>query len=59
MNITNFLPAISKEALVEISREVRRRRLHRQIELSGQKWPVRGWMQYYGAFYRSEPHPLL
>jgi RNA-directed DNA polymerase len=65
MNFTNFLPAISKDALVRISREVRRWRLHRQIGLSLTEVArainpiVRGLMQYYGAFYRSELRPLL
>jgi len=64
-NFTSFLPAISKDALNKVSREVRRWRLHRQTgqslaELARQVNPVvRGWMQYYGAFYRSALHPLL
>jgi group II intron reverse transcriptase/maturase len=62
---TAFLPAISKEALKKISGEVRRWRLHRQVgrtfaELARAINPiVRGWMQYYGAFYRTALHPLL
>jgi group II intron reverse transcriptase/maturase len=62
---TAFLPAISKEALKKISGEVRRWRLHRQVgrtlaELARVINPiVRGWMQYYGAFYRTALHPLL
>jgi group II intron reverse transcriptase/maturase len=60
-----FLPAISKEALKRISAEVRRWRIHRR---TGQTFAqlartinpiVRGWMQYYGAFYRSALKPLL
>ncbi|MDX3763649.1 group II intron maturase-specific domain-containing protein [Streptomyces sp. AK02-04a] len=64
-NFTNFLPAISKEALKKISGEVRSWRLHLRIgltfaELARRINPiVRGWMQYYGAFYRSELLPLL
>lgn len=64
-NFTNFLPAISKEALKKISREVRSWRLHLRIgltfaELARRINPiVRGWMQYYGAFYRSELLPPL
>jgi group II intron reverse transcriptase/maturase len=59
---TAFLPAISKEALKKISGEVRRWRLHRQVgrtlaELARVINPiVRGWMQYYGAFYRTALH---
>ena len=62
---TSFLPAISKDALNKISREVRRWRLHRRIGLTFAQLAqrinpiVRGWMQYYGAFYRSELYGLL
>ena len=60
-----FLPAISKDALKKISAEVRSWRLHRRTghtfaELARRINPiVRGWMQYYGAFYRSALYPLL
>ena len=62
---TTFLPAISKQALKKISAEVRRRRIHRRTghtfaQLARVINPiVRGWMQYYGAFYRSALKPLL
>ena len=62
---TSFLPAISKDALKQVSRTVRRWRLHLRTghtlaELAVRINPiVRGWMQYYGAFYRSALHPLL
>jgi RNA-directed DNA polymerase len=62
---TSFLPAISKEALKKISTEVRSWRLHRHIEMTSAdiaRWvnpKIRGWMTYYGAFYRTELHPLL
>jgi RNA-directed DNA polymerase len=65
VNFTSFLPAISKDALKKISGEVRRWRLHRQIRLDFREVAkrinpiVRGWMQYYGAFYRSALCPLL
>ena len=61
----SFQPAVSKQALKKISGEVRRWRLHRWIglsiaEIARQINPVvRGWMQYYGAFYRSALHPVL
>jgi group II intron reverse transcriptase/maturase len=64
-NFTSFLPAISKDALNKISGEVRDMRLHtltgRQLaEVAKQINPiVRGWVQYYGAFYPSALHPLL
>jgi len=62
---TCFLPAISKEALKKISAEVRSWRIHLQTGLTfGQLARfvnpiVRGWMNYYGAFYRTELHNLL
>ena len=65
VNFTSFLPAISKDALKKISGEVRRWRLHRQIGLDLREVAkrinpiVRGWMQYYGAFYRSALFSLL
>jgi len=64
-SFTSFQPAISKDALNKISGEVRRWRLHRRTgrtmgEIANQINPiVRGWMQYYGAFYRSALYPLL
>jgi RNA-directed DNA polymerase len=62
---TSFLPAVSKEALAKMSAEVRRWRLHLRTwhtigSLAREINPVvRGWMQYYGAFYRSALLPLL
>ncbi|MFE7245133.1 group II intron reverse transcriptase/maturase [Streptomyces sp. NPDC057580] len=62
---TSFLPAISKEASKKISGEVRQWRLHRQVgrtfaEIARAINPiVRGWMQYFGAFYRTALVPLL
>jgi RNA-directed DNA polymerase len=64
-NFTSFLPAISKDALKKVSGEVRRWRLHRKTghsltDLASWINPiVRGWMQYYGAYYRSALYPLL
>jgi RNA-directed DNA polymerase len=58
-NFTSFLPAISKEALNRISAQVRSWRLHRRTgqeftDLAREINPiVRGWIQYYGAFYKS------
>jgi RNA-directed DNA polymerase len=62
---TGFGPAISKDALNKISAEVRSWRLHQHSDWTfGQlaRWInpiVRGWMQYYGGFYRSALYPLL
>jgi RNA-directed DNA polymerase len=62
---TSFLPAVSKEALKKMSAEVRSWRLHRHIGYTFAEFArwlnpiVRGWMQYYGAFYKTELYPLL
>jgi group II intron reverse transcriptase/maturase len=64
-NFTGFLPAVSKEALNKMSREVRRWRLHLRTghtlaDLARMINPiVRGWMQYHGTFYRTMLDPLL
>jgi RNA-directed DNA polymerase len=63
--MTGFNPAISKDALNRISAQVRSWGLHRRTGLSEAdlaRWInpiVRGWMNYYGAFYRSALYPLL
>ena len=60
-----FLPAISKDALKVKSRTVRGWRLPLRTtndlaELAAWMNPViRGWMQYYGKFYRTEMDGLL
>jgi RNA-directed DNA polymerase len=65
VKFTSFLPAVSKDALTKMSAEVRRWRLHLRTwhtigSLAREINPVvRGWMQYYGAFYRSALLPLL
>jgi RNA-directed DNA polymerase len=65
VRFTGFLPAISKAALKRISRQVRTWRLHRQTGRTAAELArmvnatVRGWMAYYGAFYRSALYPLL
>jgi RNA-directed DNA polymerase len=62
---TSFLPAISKDALKKVNAQVRSWRLHRRTNLSEADLArvinpiVRGWMNYYGAFYRSALYPLL
>jgi RNA-directed DNA polymerase len=62
---TAFVPAISKDALKMISAQVRSWRLHLRTgqalaDLARAINPiVRGWMQYYGAFYHSALSPLL
>jgi hypothetical protein len=62
---TGFAPGISPQALKAISREVRRWRLHQRTrlelnDLADRINPiVRGWINYYGRFYRSLLVPLL
>jgi RNA-directed DNA polymerase len=61
----NFLPAVSKDALVKMGAEIRSWRLHLRTghDLDGlAKWLnpiVAGWMNYYGRFYRSRLYHLL
>jgi RNA-directed DNA polymerase len=61
----SFSPAISKDALKKISGKVRSWRLHHRTghtfaDLARMINPVvRGWMNYYGAFYRSALYGLL
>lgn len=65
MMFVSFMPAISRDALKKISSEVRSWRLHHRsghtfTDLARKINPiVRGWMNYYGAFYRSALYPLL
>jgi RNA-directed DNA polymerase len=65
VRFTSFLPAMSREKLIEKGREVRRWRLHRRIndsldDLAEAINPiVRGWMNYWGWFGQTELYPLL
>jgi len=62
---TSFLPAMSPEALKAKGAELRSMRVHMRTTWSLDdlaRWLnpiVRGWMTYYGRFYRSEMAPLL
>jgi RNA-directed DNA polymerase len=62
---TSFQPAISPEALKDKGRQLRGWRIHRRtnsdlMELAEWMNPiVRGWINYYGKFYRSELYLLL
>jgi len=62
---TSFLPAISPEALKAKGADLRSMRIHLRTtwtldDLARWLNPiVRGWMTYYGRFYRSELEPLL
>ncbi|MFE0646949.1 reverse transcriptase domain-containing protein [Streptomyces sp. NPDC058877] len=60
-----FLPAVSRDALKKMGAEVRSWRIHRRTghtfaQLARFMNPiVRGWIQYYGAFYPSTLRPFL
>ncbi|MFF3160110.1 group II intron reverse transcriptase/maturase [Streptomyces sp. NPDC057910] len=62
---TAFLPAISKQALKRLSEKVRSWRLHRRTSKESADLArvinpvVRGWMNYYGRYYRSALYPLI
>jgi group II intron reverse transcriptase/maturase len=65
VKFTAFLPAISRDALKRIGQRVRSWRLHRRTGSTAEDLAeminpvVRGWMVYYGAFYRTALHPVL
>ena len=62
---TGFLPGASVDALKRMRQTVRRWKLHRQTpatlaELAQQYNPtIRGWFNYYGAFYRTAMQQLF
>ncbi len=62
---SSFLPAVSRDALNKMGGVVRRRRINLRTTddiaaLAAWLNPViRGWMNYYGQFYRSELYRLL
>ena len=61
---TNFLPAVSADAMKRMRNEVRSWRIHRQTsgtldELAKQYNPkIKGWWNYFGAFHRSAMYTL-
>jgi RNA-directed DNA polymerase len=61
---TNFLPAVSADALKRMRKEVRSWRIYRQVsgtleDLARQYNPkIQGWWNYFGAFYRSAMRTL-
>jgi len=61
----NFTPAVSNDASKAIRKEIRGWRLHRRSDQTLADLArmvntiVRGWMNYYGRFYRSGLHPTL
>jgi RNA-directed DNA polymerase len=62
---SSFLPAMSTQARKVKGEQLRAMRIHRRVNLTLDdlaRWLnpiVRGWMTYYGRFYRSEMAPLL
>lgn len=60
-----FGPAISGRNKQRISAEIRNWKLHRLVNLTEGELAqmisprIRGWMNYYGRYYRSELYPLL
>ena len=60
-----FLPAVSRNALKKMGKEIRHWRIHLRTtadlaELAAWMNPViRGWMNFYGKFYRTELDDLL
>lgn len=60
-----FIPAVSSKAANRVRATIREWRLHRRTgggleELAGLVNPVvRGWIQYYGRFYKSALHPVF
>jgi group II intron reverse transcriptase/maturase len=65
VNFTSFLPAVSKQALKRMGETARAWRLHRRTGMSPTGVArminpiIRGWMQYYGAFYPTALRPFL
>ena len=63
--VAAFLPAVSKDALKKMGEEVRSWRIHHRTatdleDIAAWINPlVRGWMIYYGRFYRTELNALL
>jgi RNA-directed DNA polymerase len=61
----NFTPAVSPEAVTKMRQEMRRWRLplrsDKAIDDLARMWnPVlRGWIQYYGRFYKSALYPVF
>jgi RNA-directed DNA polymerase len=64
-HFVNFLPAVSKDAVKAMSREIRSWHIARRSDLSltdlAQMFNsiVQGWINYYGRFYKSMLYPLL
>ena len=61
----SFLPAVSNEAAKSIRRTIRSWRIHRMTDKSIEDLAnmfnpvIRGWVNYYGQFYKSALYPIL
>ena len=61
----NFLPAVSDEAAKSMRRTIRSWRIHRMTDKSIKDLAcifnpkIRGWVNYYGQFYKSALYPIL
>jgi group II intron reverse transcriptase/maturase len=61
----NFLPAVSDEAAKSMRRTIRSWRIHRMTDKSIEDLAhifnpvIRGWINYYGQFYKSALYPIL
>jgi len=61
----NFCPGVSKDAATKMRRTMRSWRLHlrsdKAIEDLARMWNpvIRGWIQYYGKFYKSALYPVF
>lgn len=64
-HFVNFLPAVSKDAIKEMGREIRSWHIARRSDKSLTDLArmfnsiVQGWINYYGRFYKSMLYPLL
>ena len=64
-HFVSFLPAVSKDAVKAMSREIRSWHIARRSDLSLTDLArmfnsiVQGWINYYGRFYKSMLYPLL
>ena len=64
-HFVNFLPAVSKDAIKAMGREIRTWHIARRSDKSLSDLAhmfntiVQGWINYYGRFYKSALHPLL
>jgi RNA-directed DNA polymerase len=62
---TSFVPAVSDEAAKSMRRTIRSWRIHRMTDKSIEDLAhifnpvIRGWINYYGQFYKSALYPIL